>query len=72
MEVKFTFRTVDFGVGIRKGDTRMKEWVDQRVATNLKNGKLDGIYRCALASHTLGRIRGCIGLTHGSAKGIAF
>ena len=31
-------------VGLRKNDPELKAWIDEWVATNLKNGKLNGIY----------------------------
>jgi len=31
--------------GIRKGNSELKSWVDEWVTTNLKNGKLNAIYK---------------------------
>jgi polar amino acid transport system substrate-binding protein len=44
-EPKITIGSTDLAVGIRKGDTRLLERVNEWVSTNLKNGKLGAIYK---------------------------
>lgn len=45
LEPKLPLQDSLFGVGLRKGDTRMKEWIDRWIQAQLKNGKLQAIYR---------------------------
>ena len=45
LESKIVIKTNLTGIGIRKGDTRLKEKLDAWIKTNLKNGKLNAIYR---------------------------
>ena len=44
MEVKLNMADYPMAIGLRKDDTELKAWVDDWVATNLKNGKLNAIY----------------------------
>ncbi|MDE1948818.1 MAG: transporter substrate-binding domain-containing protein [Burkholderiales bacterium] len=45
MEVKFVMSTAMLAVGVHKGEPKLLEKVDAWVRANLKNGKLDAIYR---------------------------
>jgi polar amino acid transport system substrate-binding protein len=45
VEVKFVLDTFKLAVGVKKDETRLLEEVDKWIATNLKNGKLDAIYK---------------------------
>lgn len=45
MEVKFVLRNFGLGVGMRKDEPRLLAWVNEWVKTNLKNGKLNEIYK---------------------------
>jgi polar amino acid transport system substrate-binding protein len=45
MEVKFLMKVNMLAVGIRKGEPHLKERIDAWVRTNLKNGKLNAIYK---------------------------
>jgi polar amino acid transport system substrate-binding protein len=45
MEVKFLMKVNMLAVGVRKGEPRLKERIDGWVRTNLKNGKLNAIYK---------------------------
>ncbi|MDB5829592.1 MAG: amino acid transporter [Variovorax sp.] len=45
MEVKFVMKVNMLAVGFRKGETKLKDKVDAWVRTNLKNGKLNAIYK---------------------------
>ena len=45
IEIKFTMKSYPYGVGLRKGDTALKAWIDGWVKTNLKNGKFNEIYK---------------------------
>lgn len=45
MEVKFLMKVNMLAVGIRKGEPQLKERIDAWVRTNLKNGKLNAIYK---------------------------
>lgn len=44
MEVKLNMAAYPMAVGLRKGDEKLKAWVDEWVVENLKNGKLNAIY----------------------------
>jgi polar amino acid transport system substrate-binding protein len=44
-EVKFVLKNFGFGIGMRKNEPELKEWVDNWVRTNLKNGQLNAIYK---------------------------
>ena len=45
MEVKFVMKVNVLAVGFKKGEVKLKEKVDAWVRTNLKNGKLNAIYK---------------------------
>jgi len=45
VEVKFVLDTFKLAVGIKKDETRLVEEVNKWIATNLKNGRLDAIYK---------------------------
>jgi polar amino acid transport system substrate-binding protein len=45
LEAKFVMRSFNLGIGIRKGDTNLRTWVDGWVQENLKNGKLNAIHK---------------------------
>lgn len=45
LETKFVMKVFPIGVGVRKEDTRLREWLDQWVRTNLKNGRLNEIFK---------------------------
>ncbi|OAF07215.1 hypothetical protein AYJ54_17970 [Bradyrhizobium centrolobii] len=45
LELKLPLRTAPMGVGMRKEDTDLKEWVDGWVKKNIANGKLQAIFR---------------------------
>lgn len=44
-EPKVTITNFDLAVGVRKGETKMVEKLNEWIATNLKNGKLNAIYK---------------------------
>lgn len=45
METKIVMSTSMLGVGLDKKNTELKDWIDNWVRTNLKNGKLNDIYQ---------------------------
>jgi polar amino acid transport system substrate-binding protein len=45
VEVKFVLDTFKLAVGVKKDETRLVEEVNKWIATNLKNGNLDAIYK---------------------------
>ena len=45
VEVKFVLDTFKLAVGVKKDETRLLEEVNKWIAANLKNGKLDAIYK---------------------------
>lgn len=45
LEPKLPLQESLFGMGMRKGDVRLKEWVDAWVLKRLKSGELQAIYR---------------------------
>jgi polar amino acid transport system substrate-binding protein len=45
VEVKFVLDTFKLAVGVKKDEKRLLEEVNKWIATNLKNGRLDAIYR---------------------------
>ncbi len=45
LEVKLNMAAYPMAVGIRKDDAALKAWVDAWVEANLKNGKLNAIYK---------------------------
>lgn len=44
-EMKFSQLDSGLGITMNKGNPKLKEWVDGWVTTNIKNGKLNGIYK---------------------------
>ena len=45
MEKKFDQKDFDLGIAMQKGQPRLKDWIDAWVVTNMKNGKLNAIYK---------------------------
>lgn len=45
MEPKLELRTATMGVGLRKEDVDLKQWIDGWVKANVANGKLPAIYK---------------------------
>jgi len=45
LEMKFEQKAFDLGIAINKNQPRLKEWIDNWVKTNQKNGKLNAIYK---------------------------
>lgn len=45
LEVKLTLKTNMLAIGIRKGETKLKEKIDAWVRANLKNGQLNSVYK---------------------------
>lgn len=45
LEPKFTLKQIEFGIGVRKGNDDVKQWLNSWIRTNLKNGKLDAFYK---------------------------
>jgi polar amino acid transport system substrate-binding protein len=45
LEVKLTMASYPMAIGLRKKDDALRGWVDDWVAANLKNGKLNEIYK---------------------------
>jgi len=45
IESKFTLKANLLAVGLRKGEARLKDKIDQWVRENLRNGQLNAIYR---------------------------
>ncbi|MEB0012175.1 transporter substrate-binding domain-containing protein [Glaciimonas sp. Gout2] len=45
VETKFIMKTFPLGIGIRKNDAELKAYLDKWVQINLKNGKLNEIYK---------------------------
>jgi polar amino acid transport system substrate-binding protein len=45
VEVKFVLDTFKLAIGVKKDEKRLLEEVDKWIATNLKNGKLNAIYK---------------------------
>jgi len=45
LELKFTQKDFDLGIALNKDQPRLKEWLNEWVKTNLKNGKLNAIYK---------------------------
>jgi polar amino acid transport system substrate-binding protein len=45
VEVKFVLDSFKLAAGVKKDETRLLAEVDKWIATNLKNGKLDAIYK---------------------------
>ncbi len=45
LEQKFVLKQIQFGIGVRKGDDSLKDWINGWIKTNLKNGKLNELYK---------------------------
>ncbi len=45
LEMKFSQKDFDLGIAMNKDQPKLKEWVNGWVATNMKNGKLNTIYK---------------------------
>jgi polar amino acid transport system substrate-binding protein len=45
LEVRFVMQAFPYGIGLRKGEDNLRQWLDGWVKANLANGKLDAIYR---------------------------
>lgn len=45
LEQKFVLKQIQFGIGVRKGDESLKDWINGWIKTNLKNGKLNEMYK---------------------------
>ncbi len=45
LEPKVVLQTFDLGIGMRKNEPELKEWVNNWVRTNMKNGKLNAIFK---------------------------
>lgn len=44
LEARFDIALQPLGIGVRKGEDKLREWLDQWIATNVENGKLGEIY----------------------------
>jgi polar amino acid transport system substrate-binding protein len=44
VEVKFVMTTAPYAIGLRQGETELKAWLNQWVATNISSGNLNTIY----------------------------
>ncbi len=45
IEGKIVLRSGLHGMGMRKGDTRLREWINQWIKTNMNNGRLQAVFR---------------------------
>lgn len=45
LEVRFVMQTFPYAIGLRKGEDRLRQWLDQWVKTRLADGQLNEIYR---------------------------
>jgi len=45
IETKFVVNSFPLGIGIRKGEPKLRVWVNEWVAKNKENGKLAEIYK---------------------------
>lgn len=45
LEVKLTLKTNMLAVGMRKGESKLKEKIDSWISANIKNGQLNSIYK---------------------------
>lgn len=45
IEIKFVMKRFPLGIGMRKGETRLKSWVNDWVQKNTANGQLASIYK---------------------------
>ena len=44
-EIKFVMKSFPIGIGLRKGETKLHDWLNEWVAKNRKNNKLSDIYQ---------------------------
>jgi polar amino acid transport system substrate-binding protein len=44
-EIKFVLRTFPYAIGLRKGETALQTALNEWIHTNLRNGKLNAIYK---------------------------
>ncbi|MBV8624834.1 MAG: transporter substrate-binding domain-containing protein [Herbaspirillum sp.] len=45
LETKFAIKDIPYAIGLRKGEPALEKWLNDWISTNLKNGKLPGIYQ---------------------------
>ena len=45
LELKFAQNEFDLGIALNKNQPALKAWINNWVKTNLKNGKLNAIYK---------------------------
>lgn len=45
LEMKFEQKAFDLGIALNKNQPALKQWLDEWVKTNMKNGKLNAIYK---------------------------
>jgi polar amino acid transport system substrate-binding protein len=45
LELKFEQKVFDLGIALNKNQPRLKDWIDNWVKTNMKNGKLNAMYK---------------------------
>jgi polar amino acid transport system substrate-binding protein len=45
LETKFLMKEFDLGIAQRKDEARLRDWINAWVSENLKNGKLNVIYK---------------------------
>ncbi len=45
LELKFSQKDFDLGIALNKEQPKLKEWINNWVVTNQKNGKLNAIYK---------------------------
>jgi polar amino acid transport system substrate-binding protein len=45
LETKFLMKEFDLGIALRKDEPRLRDWINAWVSENLKNGKLNVIYK---------------------------
>jgi polar amino acid transport system substrate-binding protein len=45
IEVKFVMQNYNLGMGVRKNEPKLVEWLDNWTKTNLKNGRLNAVYK---------------------------
>jgi len=45
LELKFPQKDFDLGIAMNKDEPKLKEWVNNWVSTNQKNGALNTIYK---------------------------
>lgn len=45
LEMKFVQKQFDLGIALNQGEPKLKQWINAWIATNMKNGKLNAIYK---------------------------